>query len=113
MPGWPQEQGAFDFGDVVQAITEKLVRRHPHVFGASGPADAGRGRGLWERIKADEKAERARRRPPDDGRPERQGVLAAVPPGLPALGRALKLQRKAAEVGFDWSEPRPGAGKNP
>jgi ATP diphosphatase len=101
------EQGAFDFGDVVHAITEKLVRRHPHVFGQAGQLSPDEVRGLWERIKADEKAERARRRPPDDGRPERQGVLAAVPPGLPALGRALKLQRTAAEVGFDWGEPGP------
>src|SRR5262245_53498663 len=86
------EQGAFDFGDVVRAITEKLVRRHPHVFGQAGQLSPGEVRGLWERIKADEKAERARRRPPpDDSRPERQGALAAVPPGLPALGRALKL----------------------
>jgi ATP diphosphatase len=102
------EQGAFDFGDVVQAITEKLVRRHPHVFGDADKLSPDEMRGLWEQIKAAEKAERASRRASrDDGRHIRQGGLAAVPPGLPALTRALELQGKAARVGFDWGEPGP------
>ena len=73
------EQGAFDFGDVVQAITEKLVRRHPHVFGDAAKLSPDEVRGLWERIKAAEKTERASRRPSRDGGGRiRQGALAAV-----------------------------------
>jgi ATP diphosphatase len=97
-----QEQGAFDFGDVVQAITEKLVRRHPHVFGDAGKLTPEAVEGLWDRIKAQEKAERAVDRTagslPD-------GALAGVPATLPALTRALKLQAKASKVGFDWNDP--------
>jgi nucleoside triphosphate diphosphatase len=93
-----EEQGAFDFGDVVQAITEKLVRRHPHVFGDARGLTAQAVEGLWERIKTEEKTARARQ----DG----TGALAGVPVGLPALTRALKLQAKASKVGFDWNDPR-------
>jgi len=92
-----QEQGAFDFGDVVQTITEKLLRRHPHVFGAArglSPEDV---RQLWERIKDEEKARK--------GGAEPAGALAGVPVALPALTRALKLQDKAGKVGFDWNDP--------
>ena len=97
-----EEQGAFDFGDVVQSITEKLIRRHPHVFGdarAVTPGDVGN---LWERIKAEEKAERRARRGEDTAP---GGALAGVPVTLPALTRALKLQAKASSVGFDWHDP--------
>jgi len=95
-----QEAEAFDFGDVVRAITEKLLRRHPHVFGdARGLSPAGVKR-LWEEIKAAEKAERAK----PDGK--RGGALDGVPVALPALTRALKLQAKAGRVGFDWNDPR-------
>jgi nucleoside triphosphate diphosphatase len=93
-----EEQGAFAFGDVVQAITEKLVRRHPHVFGGEHLHTAQAVEGLWERIKEQEEA--ARERPP------RAGALAGVPVALPALTRALKLQAKAGKVGFDWNDPR-------
>jgi nucleoside triphosphate diphosphatase len=93
-----QEQGAFDFGDVVEAITAKLVRRHPHVFGDAGSQTTAAVNSLWERIKAEEKAAR--------GRPEETGALAGVPVTLPALTRALKLQAKAGKVGFDWNDPR-------
>jgi ATP diphosphatase len=96
-----QEQGAFDFGDVVQAITAKLVRRHPHVFGDARGLTARGVEGLWERIKAEEKAERGKR-PGDDA----TGALAGVPVGLPALTRALKIQVKAGAVGFDWNDQR-------
>jgi nucleoside triphosphate diphosphatase len=96
-----QEQGAFDFGDVVQSICEKLVRRHPHVFGDAQQLAPEAVRGLWELIKAEEKAERAARR----GVSERESALAGVPPGLNALARALKLQVKAGRVGFDWNDP--------
>jgi nucleoside triphosphate diphosphatase len=93
-----QEQRAFDFGDVVQAITEKLIRRHPHVFGDEQSRTPQAVEGLWDRIKAEEKAAR------NGGRSE--GALAGVPVGLPALTRALKLQQKASKVGFDWNDPR-------
>ncbi len=97
-----QEQGAFDFGDVVQGVTEKLIRRHPHVFGDERSRSADAVAGLWERIKAQEKAEKAARRPPAPP----DGALAGVAVTLPALTRALKLQAKAGAVGFDWNDPR-------
>jgi ATP diphosphatase len=93
-----QEQGAFDFGDVVAAITEKLVRRHPHGFADARGATPGEVKVLWARIKADEKAQRATP-------PEQSTALAGVPLALPALTRALKLQAKASKVGFDWNDP--------
>ena len=96
-----QEQGAFDFGDVVEAITIKLIRRHPHVFGSERAENPQAVKGLWEEIKAQEKQEKAA-----SGRPAEQGALAGVPVGLPALTRALKLQAKASRVGFDWNDPR-------
>jgi ATP diphosphatase len=92
-----EEQGAFDFGDVVQAITEKLVRRHPHIFGDETLRTAQAVEGLRERIKAEEKAA---------NKTGESGALAGVPVALPALSRALKLQGKASKVGFDWNDPR-------
>jgi nucleoside triphosphate diphosphatase len=100
-----QEQGAFDFGDVVAGITEKLVRRHPHVFGATGKLTAQAVEGLWERIKAEEKAERAAGRTAAPTAARADAALAGVPVTLPALTRALKLQAKASKVGFDWNDP--------
>ena len=97
-----QEQGAFDFGGVVEAITEKLLRRHPHVFGDAGGLEVEAVNALWERIKAQEKAERAANGKGKDG----AGALAGVPVALPALTRALKLQDKAGKVGFDWNDAR-------
>jgi ATP diphosphatase len=97
-----QEEGAFDFGGVVQGITEKLIRRHPHVFADATGSTAEAVEGLWERIKAEEKAARGAKREAD-GRAE--GALAGVPVTLPALTRALKLQAKASKVGFDWNDP--------
>lgn len=98
-----EEDGAFDFGDVVMAITRKMLRRHPHVFGDARGETPEVVAGLWERIKAEEKAERAARG--SSGTSE-EGTLAGVPSALPALTRALKLQQKAARVGFDWNDPR-------
>ena len=97
-----QEQGAFDFGDVVETITEKLIRRHPHVFGGAGTLSTEAVNRLWEQIKVEEKAAKAAA-----GRSgkERTGALAGVPIALPALTRALKLQSKAGKVGFDWNDP--------
>ena len=103
-----EEQGAFAFGDVVEAITAKLIRRHPHVFGDAGPHTTHAVEGLWERIKAQEKQEKAAR-----GGAEKSGALAGVPVGLPALTRALKLQDKASKVGFDWNDPRAVLRQNP
>lgn len=100
-----EERGAFDFGDVVQAITEKLIRRHPHVFADEQGRTAEAVKGLWERIKAEEKAAKAKRSSPGSG-PEQAGALAGVPLALPGLTRALKLQNKAGAVGFDWNDPR-------
>jgi len=100
-----QEQGAFDFGDVVEAITSKLIRRHPHVFGDQEARDPGRVKGLWEEIKAREKEAKAAQKA-TQGKPAPDGALAGVPVALPALTRALKLQSKASRVGFDWNDPR-------
>jgi ATP diphosphatase len=97
-----EEQGTFAFGDVVQAITEKLIRRHPHVFGDTTELTPDQVKGLWDQIKDQEKAERRRRRGSDD----EAGALAGIPVGMPALTRALKLQQKASKVGFDWNDPK-------
>jgi len=91
-----QEQGAFDFGDVVQAITEKLIRRHPHVFGEIAARNAGGAKARWDAIKADERAAKAAKRETEPS------VLDDVPPVLPSLARAEKLTKRAATVGFDW-----------
>ena len=101
-----EEANLFAFGDVVHAITSKLVRRHPHVFGDAGGLDTKAVNAQWDQIKAQEKAERAARRADDPiGRERSTGALAGVPVGLPALTRALKLQDKAGKVGFDWNDP--------
>lgn len=100
-----QEQNAFAFGDVVEAITTKMIRRHPHVFAdKDGNIQTAGAKSAWERIKAEEKAERAARRPP--GETAHRSLLAGVKAGLPALTRAMELQRKASTVGFDWNDPR-------
>jgi ATP diphosphatase len=99
-----QEQGAFDFGDVVEAITAKLIRRHPHVFGEHRAANPQAVKGLWDEIKAQEK-ERKRAKAGGSA-PSEEGALAGVPIALPALTRALKLQGKAGKVGFDWNDVR-------
>jgi len=104
-----EEADAFAFGDVVEAVTKKMIRRHPHVFGSEEARGAGMAKGMWEKIKAEEKAERRAARlsrgidPEDHGK----GFLDGVPVAHPALTRALKLQEKAARVGFDWKEAKP------
>jgi ATP diphosphatase len=98
-----QERGAFDFADVVEAITTKLLRRHPHVFGDQRGLTPKAVEGLWDRIKTEEKAER-RARQQSQGE-QNPSVLAGIPVALPALTRALKLQQKASKVGFDWNDP--------
>ncbi len=93
------EQSRFDFADVADAITSKMIRRHPHVFKDPGLRDEFVSSDLWQRIKDEEKSER------DGGR---QGSrLLDVPLSLPALTRAVKLQKRAAEVGFDWPSLAP------
>lgn len=87
------ERGAFGFDGVVDAICEKLVRRHPHVFGDATIADAHEQTRAWERMKRKERAARGE-----------QGALADVPVGLPALTRARKLGSRAADAGFDWPD---------
>ncbi len=90
-----REEGAFEFSDVAAEITEKMIRRHPHVFGDTEYANIIEQKKAWEEIKDAERNDSA------------GGVLDHVPLALPGLSRALKLQRKAARVGFDWSEPAP------
>jgi len=92
------EQGAFDFADVVAAISDKLVRRHPHVFGQVEVEDAEAVSMNWEQIK---RAERVAAGEQDDS------ALAGIARGLPEWQRALKLQSRAARVGFDWPNPAP------
>lgn len=102
-----EEAGAFDFGDVVAAICDKMVRRHPHVYPAQGAASAAQGVPAddsaavlrnWDAIK---RAERAAKGEVDTS------ALAGISRGLPEWQRAVKLQHKAAKVGFDWPGPAP------
>ena len=88
-----KEQGAFDFHDVAAAIVEKMVRRHPHVFGQAEYRDEGELKAAWEAQKARERAAA-----------EAHSVLDGVALALPALVRADKLQKRAARVGFDWPD---------
>jgi ATP diphosphatase len=120
-----EEQGAFTFADVAAAITAKMLRRHPHVFGTPEERAAGAAPGFWERIKAEERARKAGKGagvsppssratpispeaphpsplPASGERGSGQSVLDGIPLGLPALTRAVKLQNEAARVGFDW-----------
>src|SRR6184192_544261 len=87
------ETGRFDIEDVIEQVSEKLVRRHPHVFGTSEARDAGAVLKQWEAIKREEKNANSH-------------YLASLPKGLPALMRAQKAQSKAARVNFDWTEVR-------
>ena len=136
-----QEQGAFAFDDVADAIARKMIRRHPHVFGSEQERAAGAAPGFWQQLKAQEKAEKAAERgalvsgsdpaglTPGSGQstglsltrdtlhgvrpagsdPERKypSLLDDTPLNLPALTRAIKLQDKAARVGFDWPSLAP------
>lgn len=92
------EAGHFDFADVVAALADKLTRRHPHVFGDAHYADAQEQARAWEAIKADERAGK------NDGD---TSALAGIARGLPEWRRALKLQQRAATVGFDWPGSQP------
>lgn len=89
------EEGSFDFDSIASGVRDKLVRRHPHVFGDAGPTTAADQRASWEAIKAEERARRGEGATPP-------GALDGVPLALPALTRSRKLQSRAARVGFDW-----------
>ncbi len=102
-----QEEGSFDFGGVVEAVTTKLIRRHPHIFGPKRDLSEEEVKAQWATIKNAEKAERAARGGPgasDETAPPCH--LSGIPTGFPALLRAEKLQSKASEVGFDWNSAR-------
>jgi len=106
-----EEDGRFAFNDVVDAITAKMIRRHPHVFEDARLRDTFLTSGTWERIKAEEKATRGSAARGDAARgatDEAGSLLDDVPVALPALTRAVKLQKKAAaRVGFDWPSRAP------
>lgn len=93
-----EELGAFDFGQVAEAISDKMERRHPHVFGQADIRDAAQQTAAWEATKAAERAAKA-------GSQEPASLLSGVARALPPMTRALKLQNRAARVGFDWAEP--------
>jgi ATP diphosphatase len=89
-----QDAGLFDFGDVVEAVTAKMIRRHPHVFGTDeAKADAASQKDFWEKLKENERTVAGQ-----------TGLLDDVASALPALMRAEKLQRRASSVGFDWND---------
>jgi ATP diphosphatase len=106
-----REAGAFDFDDVAAAISDKMVRRHPHVFGDAQANAPDAVKAQWETIKAEENRERAERRASKGLSADDKRFLDAVPAALPALVAALKLQKKAARVGFDWPETDSVIGK--
>jgi nucleoside triphosphate diphosphatase len=102
-----EEAGHFNFADVVESITKKMIRRHPHVFGDEEARSAGSAKGQWERIKSQEKAELAAARAARGHKPEEgSGLLDDIPSTLPGLMVAVKLQSRAGKVGFDWNDPR-------
>lgn len=99
------EQQAFDFSDVVQGIVEKMIRRHPHVFGDENSKTAGAVAGRWDQIKEQEKAEKLQASlNAGEQAPATKSLLDDVPVVLPGLTQAVKLQKKAAKVGFDWPD---------
>ncbi len=93
------EQGRFDFADVAQAISAKMIRRHPHVFGDARYANLDAQKQAWEELKAAERAAK--------GEAHDASALAGISRGLPEWKRATKLQQRAATVGFDWPDHRP------
>lgn len=111
-----EELGYFDFGAVVEAITEKMVRRHAHVFGGMGGLSFDDAQSLWAKVKAEEKSAKSLRprenglagdtEPQDGNGSLTRGLLDGITLALPGLTRAVKLQDLAATVGFDWNDPR-------
>ncbi|MCZ4089473.1 nucleoside triphosphate pyrophosphohydrolase [Sinorhizobium psoraleae] len=103
-----EEAGEFSFGDVVEAVTRKMIRRHPHMFARSDADTPEAVKLQWDEIKRVEKADRRQRRM-RRGLPQDADAshLGSVQRSFPALVEALKLQERAAKVGFDWSKPEP------
>ncbi|CUX16083.1 Protein mazG [Agrobacterium genomosp. 5 str. CFBP 6626] len=103
-----EERGEFAFGDVVEAVTSKMIRRHPHVFAVSDADTPDSVKLQWDKIKAEEKRERGERRARRGITEDfKAGFLGGVQRSQPALTEALKLQEQAARAGFDWSDPAP------
>ncbi|MFM8607881.1 MAG: nucleoside triphosphate pyrophosphohydrolase [Hyphomicrobiales bacterium] len=102
-----EEAKLFAFPDIVEAITKKLIRRHPHVFGNKDAQSPAAVETLWDDIKAEEKAERraARKAAGYTESEAHASLLSGIPEALPALTRAEKIQSKASKVGFDWNDP--------
>jgi nucleoside triphosphate diphosphatase len=105
------EAGHFNFADIANGIAEKLVRRHPHVFGTADASSSGAVQVQWDAIKAAEKAEKAAKAKTaqeaatsEPTAPEPESALGQIPRGLPALAKAQKIQKRAATVGFDWPD---------
>ena len=96
-----EEAGQFDFDDIAAALAEKMIRRHPHVFGEAHIRDSAHQTEAWETTKAAERAAKG----------AGESALSGVPVALPALTRAQKIQQRAARVGFDWGEPLPALDK--
>ena len=95
-----EEAGHFDFDAVAEAISAKMIRRHPHVFGDAAGRSGEEQRAAWEAMKAEERKER-----------DETGILDGVAMALPPMMRSVKLQKRAARVGFDWDGPEPVLGK--
>ena len=91
-----KEQGSFDFEDVHQAICDKMLRRHPHVFSNLKIRDAAHQKRVWEDYKAAERKEKGE-----------HSLMDGIPVGMPELTRALKLQKRAGKIGFDWGSAKP------
>lgn len=103
-----EEAGLFDFSDVIEGITAKMIRRHPHVFGDEKARTEGMAKGAWEKIKTQERLEKlARKQAAGQEQQTNDGLLDDVPTAMPALQSAVKLQKRAAQVGFDWKDPKP------
>jgi len=100
-----EEEGTFAFSDVAQSIVDKMIRRHPHVFATDTVDTAEEMTVRWEDIKAEERARKAAAKG-HGANTHPESALDGVALALPALTRAIKLQKKAARVGFDWDEPR-------
>lgn len=103
-----EEIDKFSYSQVVGGICRKMIRRHPHVFGSDEQRRSGQVKGMWEDIKAKEKQAKLKKH--DDTKHDdtkHGGALSGVPENLPPLTRAIKLQEKAARVGFDWKDPAP------
>ena len=94
-----EESDLFDFDDVVNAISDKMIRRHPHVFGDADADNPEAVRQSWEEIKAQEKAEK--------GKSEADSLMDDIPLALPGLSRAVKIQNRAARIQFDWPDIEP------